>query len=66
MSAVMGSSVVEFDLACDIDGFGEADRRMLDSDLWWPKVGRPLDEGWWGDHPATVTKLCHGLLVTAM
>lgn len=54
------------DRACDDDGLGEADRRMLESDLWWPMDGRPEDEGGWDDQPATVTKLCHSLLATAM
>jgi hypothetical protein len=55
----MYNSVVEFDLTWANEGFGEADRRMLDSDRLWPKAdaGRPLGEDWWDDQPATATNL---------
>lgn len=66
MSAVMDDSAVELDLTWADDGFGEADLRMLDKDLLWPNAVRPLGEGWCDDQPATATKLCNGLLATAM
>jgi hypothetical protein len=53
-SAVMGREAVELDLAWVDEGLGEADLRMLDSDLLWPKVWRPFDEGWC-DQPVTAT-----------
>jgi hypothetical protein len=42
----MGRSMVEFDLAWVDEGRGEADLRILDSDLLWAKVERPLGAGW--------------------
>jgi hypothetical protein len=50
----MGRSMVEFDLVWVDDGRGEADLRILDNDLWWPKVERPFDGGWC-DQPVTAT-----------
>jgi len=57
--------MVEFDLVWVDEGRGEADLRILDSDLLWPKVDRPLGGGWC-DQPATATNLGHWPLATAM
>jgi hypothetical protein len=57
--------MVEFDLAWVDEGRGEADLRILDSDLLWPKVERPLGAGWC-DQLVTATNLGHLPLATAM
>lgn len=63
---VVASSVVEFDRVWVVEGLGEADLRMLDSDLWWPNVERPVGGGWC-DQPVTATILfCHALLAAAI
>jgi hypothetical protein len=61
----MGRSMVEFDLVWVDDGRGEADLRILDNDLWWPKVERPFDGGWC-DQPVTATNLRPSALATAI
>ena len=57
-SATAVNSVEESDLTWADDGFGEADLKMLESDRWWPKGGRPATDGpWCAGQPATATML---------
>lgn len=56
-SGESGGSLLQLDRAWSDEGFGEADLRMLESDLWWPKLGRLVKAAWWDDQLATATKL---------